>query len=91
MSPKHKIVITEHARKDLCSLGKVEAERIIKKLRFFESADNPLDYAEPLKVPFLGKYRFRVGEYRIMFMIEPSGTIAVLFILNIKHRKDVYR
>ena len=91
MSIKYKVVVTEQAKQDLCSLENVIVGRITKKLRYFESVVNPLSYAEPLKTPFQGQYRFRVGEYRIFFKVEPSGIITILLILNIKHRKDCYR
>jgi len=91
MSFKYRIVITEHAKNDLHSLEKDIASRIIKKLRYFESNENPLKYAEPLKAPFQGKYRFRIGEYRVIFILEPYGRITILFVLNIRHRRDVYK
>ncbi|MDO8493293.1 MAG: type II toxin-antitoxin system RelE/ParE family toxin [bacterium] len=88
---KYILQTTDRARKDLASLDFPIQKMIAKKIDFYLSVPNPLEFAEPLKVPFLGNYRFRVGEYRIMFKVEPSGVITILLILNIKHRKDSYR
>jgi mRNA interferase RelE/StbE len=39
-----------------------------------------------LKTPYDG-YRIRIGEYRILFVIEKN----LLTVYSIKHRKDAYR
>ncbi len=88
---RYVLQFTRHAIKDFAALNFALQKTISKKLDFYLAADDPMKYAEPLKAPFQGKYRFRVGEYRIMFVIEPSGFITILWILNIKHRKDAYR
>ncbi len=42
-----------------------------------------------LKGPYRGLYRFRVGDYRIIYSIEKDR--LVVFVLRIRHRKDAYR
>jgi mRNA interferase RelE/StbE len=44
---------------------------------------------KPLAGRYKGLYRFRVGEYRIVYSIEQKR--LVVFVLRIRHRKDVYR
>lgn len=44
---------------------------------------------KPLTGPYKGLYRFRVGEYRIVYSIEKDR--LVVLVLRIRHRKDVYR
>ena len=43
----------------------------------------------PLAGPYKGLYRFRVGEYRIVYSIEKDR--LVVFVLRIRLRTDVYR
>lgn len=62
--------------------------RIIGKLEFFLSQPNPLVYADILTNPKIGTYRFRVGDYRIVFDLERGNTIL---IVDVDHRKDIYR
>lgn len=62
-------------------------QRILKKLKFYSSQGNPLGFAEKLKDWRFGEYRFRIGDYRILFDIENSKII----ILKVGHRKDVYK
>lgn len=61
--------------------------RIIEKLDFFCAQDDPVDFAESLTRSDLGQYRFRIGDYRVSFDVENE----ILVILDIDHRKDIYR
>jgi mRNA interferase RelE/StbE len=44
---------------------------------------------KPLKGPYQGFYRYRIGDYRIVYSIEEDRLI--IFVLRIRHRRDVYR
>ena len=59
--------------------------RLESKLKFY--ASDPLRYAVKLSDPKIGEYRFRVGDYRVVFDISEE----TIFILEVGHRKDVYR
>jgi len=83
--------ITRSAQDDLAYLGKRTAARIIDKLDFFASADTPLHFAKKLKNFECGSYRFRIGDYRAIFDVDSRGAIHILMILQIQHRKDVYK
>ena len=62
-------------------------KRIDEKLRFYILQKNPLQFVEPLKDSRFGNWRFRIGDYRILFDVEEDKII----ILKVGHRKDVYR
>lgn len=62
-------------------------KRIFAKLDYFMSLSNPLEYAEPIADPALGQYRFRVGDYRVIFDVEGD----LFKILTVGDRKDIYR
>lgn len=87
----YKIVVTEKALSDLQKLDKGVVSRILRKLKYFENSKEPLRFAVKLKDSSLGDYRFRVGEYRILFDLNEADKITVLAILAIKHRKDIYK
>lgn len=84
------VVYSAQARLDLKHLPNTIAQRIIRKVYFFSQQTNPLTFAKPLRDFALGQYRFRVGDYRILFDSDKTGTVTVLLILRIKHRKEVY-
>jgi len=46
-----------------------------------------LDFAEPIADPTLGKYRFRIGDFRVIFDVE--GDLYKILIVG--DRKDIYR
>jgi mRNA interferase RelE/StbE len=53
--------------------------------------DNPFfgPNIKKLKGKYKGVYRFRIGDYRLLYKIEEKKVIV--FIFDIEHRKDVYR
>jgi mRNA interferase RelE/StbE len=81
----YRLVITDEARKQIEKLDKVIKKRIAKKLPVFMG--NPLDFAKPLVNFDAGQYRFRVGDYRIIFDIHDDR----LEILKVMHRREVYK
>ncbi len=62
-------------------------KQIDQKLNFYLAQPNPLHFADKLRDSRLGSFRFRVGDYRILFDIQDD----VITILKIGHRKDVYK
>lgn len=75
------------ALRDLKRLPKILQKRIVKKLDFYTKTANPLNFAEPLKDKAFGEYRFRVGDYRIIFDVADNKIV----VLTLGHRKDIYK
>ena len=84
------VFYTDRARKDLKQLNLQLAQRIIKKVHFFSQQTNPVQFAKPLHNFALGQYRFRVGDYRVIFDIDKRQVVHILMVLRVKHRKEVY-
>lgn len=85
---KYQVVFKPTALKDLKKLPKTLQKRIKEKLEFYLTKAEPLDYAVPLVGDKKsGEYRFRVGDYRIVFD-KRNNTLVILYI---EHRRDVYR
>lgn len=61
--------------------------KIIKKLEYFLSTGYPLTYASHLTNYAIGQYRFRIGDYRVIFDVEEE----IIIILALGHRKDIYK
>lgn len=81
----YRIDYKESIKKDLKRLDNPTAKKLIDKLESVLS-QNP-DIGEPLKEPFKGLFRYRIGDYRIIYA---KGKDFVL-ILRIRHRKEVYQ
>jgi len=75
------------ALRDFRRLPKGVQKRIINKLDFYTKTVNPFQFAEAIKDKKLGEYRFRIGDYRVIFDTVKESII----ILSIGHRKDIYQ
>lgn len=85
----YRLVLSGEARQDLRSLEKTVQRRIVKKLLYFLHSADPLSFAKPLVGKFKGLFRFRVGDYRVVFRVS-GGEIKILFVIRIEHRREVY-
>lgn len=85
--PKYRIELVRSVQKDVHKLDVQIARRIEKKLNYFVASKKPLSFAEALSKPGDADYRWRVGDYRILFDVK-DGLIT---IVRIQHRREVYR
>lgn len=74
-------------KEDIPALPK-KAKDTIKKAIEERLMLDPIGFGKPLRYSLKGHRRLRVGDYRIVYRIEPD-TNTVL-IVAIKHRKDIY-
>ncbi len=79
-----KIVFTERAIKDLYKLDKQCQIRIAQKLK--EYSISPFEHLIKLTNPIIGTYRFRIGDYRVIFDIVENSIV----VLRLGHRKSIY-
>jgi mRNA interferase RelE/StbE len=82
---KYRLVYTRRAEKDIKKLDP-SVKRVIGK-SLLKLQDNPAQYSEKLTDPRIGTYRFRIGDYRVIFDIEDKDVV----ILRVGHRRDIYR
>ena len=87
---RYKIIWTEDAIADLTYLSPELSYRISLKVAWIGAQSNPFYFAKKLTNAKVGTYRFRVGEYRVLFDVGSSGLISILHILRVKHRRDAY-
>lgn len=82
---------TDRAKKDLLSLDKHIANRIVAKIKEYSETPDPLACAKALSGNLSGRFRYRVGDYRVIFVVDAAGAVTVLSIITIRHRKEAYR
>ncbi len=82
---KYRLVYTKRVLKDIGKLDPVVKKQISSKILLL--AKNPLKNAKKLIDFRLGQYRWRIGNYRIIFDIEGSDIV----VLRIRHRKEIYK
>ena len=79
------IVFSEKASKEFKKLDKQLQKRIGEKLLEYAASEN-LSEAKKLTNSNLGQWRYRIGDYRVIF--DLSG--KEIQVLKIAHRSEVY-
>jgi mRNA interferase RelE/StbE len=82
-----KLAYKKRAVKDIKAVSPELKERLKYKLEWFASQPDPLSFAEPLTKPADAQYRYRVGNYRVLFDVDHDTII----VLRVQHRREVYR
>lgn len=82
---KYKVVFTKRAAKDINDLESKVKERIKDAIARY--SEDPLSYAMRMVDSSLGTYRFRIGDYRVIFDLEGDEIV----ILRVGHRREIYR
>ena len=80
-----RLIYTRRAVKDIGKFDQSVKMRIGKALLRF--AADPLKYSKRLTNPTLGTFRFRIGDYRVIFDLIDDRII----ILRVGHRSDIYK
>ena len=82
---KYRLGYTRRAERDIKKLESDTKDRIGKTLLRYN--EEPLKFAEKLSDPILGEYRFRIGDYRVIFDIEGNEIV----VLRVGHRREIYK
>lgn len=88
----YKVVYTRLSQKDLDRLDPSIVRRILKKVDESSKRTEPLEFAKKLTGFVIDTYRFRVGDYRVVFRLDPQNQqLVILVVLRVRHRKKVYK
>lgn len=75
-------------KQDIPALPK-SAKTVIKRAIEQRLMIDPIGFGKPLRYSLKGHRRLRVGDYRIVYRIEPEQQRVI--IIAIQHRRDVYK
>jgi len=78
----------EESLKDLKKFDRKIAKKIVEKVKNYLTQD-PIELGTPLKGNLKGFYRYRIGEYKIIYVLDRPEKKVI--ILNVKHRKEIYK
>ena len=81
------VFYTQKSAKQLKIFSHSIQKRIVEKMRFYASQNDPLKFAEHLSDRREGEFRFRVGDYRLIFDVRAN----VIYVLKIDRRDKVYK
>ncbi|MHB1661408.1 MAG: type II toxin-antitoxin system RelE family toxin [bacterium] len=83
----YKIVWHKAALDDLKRLDISAGQKVFEKVETYLAQD-PIGLGKPLKQNLAGMFRYRYGDYRIIYIVNiPEKSMA---ILEVGHRKEIY-
>ena len=83
----YKVVYLDSVEEDLKKLDKAIARKVLTRIETYLACD-PKELGKPLKGEFQGYWRYRWGDYRVIYKI--SVREILITVLRISNRKDVY-
>lgn len=84
----YRVRLTKRAAKFYRSADTALAKRLARAFETLEQNPHQHPNIKALKGELAGRYRYRVGDYRVVYRIDDNA--AEVTILLIKHRQDVY-
>jgi mRNA interferase RelE/StbE len=83
----YKVVYLDQVEEDLKRLDKTTVKKILTRVETYLAKD-PKGLGKPLKGDFQGYWRYRWGDYRVIYKISEREILII--ILRISHRKEAY-
>ncbi len=84
----YKVLLHPDVKKVYAKADKPLAKKIAKGLQQLEQEPRLHPNIKPLKGEYSGLFRYRIGDYRIIYSIEDE--IVQVFVIAIAHRSQVY-
>jgi mRNA interferase RelE/StbE len=84
------VELLEDAFKTLKQMDATTRNRIRRFIREqLQGTDNPRERGKALTGRYAGKWRYRVGDYRLICQLQDAR--LVVLVVEIGHRSDVYK
>lgn len=83
----YKVVYLDSLEEDLKKIDKTTVKKILARIETYLAQD-PKELGKPLKGEFQGYWRYRWGDYRVIYRIAEREIL--ILVLRISNRKDVY-
>ncbi|MFZ3135988.1 MAG: type II toxin-antitoxin system RelE/ParE family toxin [Thermodesulfovibrionales bacterium] len=81
-----KVEWTKDALDDLEKIDNSIVKRILNKISWFSDHFNSI-IPEPLSGDLSGSYKFRIGDWRVIYTTETG----VIVIQSVGHRREIYK
>ncbi len=86
----YRVLFTKQALSALKKLDRSVSRTILAWIRKnLDGCDNPRSHGKALRGELSGQWRYRVGDYRLLCLIEDDE--IVVLVLRIGHRREIYR
>lgn len=84
----YNVRILENASRDLARMDKPVARRIVERVNWLSENLNQIR-PEALRGDLIGFYKFRIGNYRVIYEIIHEEKTIVIHAIG--HRREIYR
>ncbi len=84
----YEVVLSAQAQKIYASADQALAKKLARCFEQLEQSPRYHPNIKPLKGDFAGYYRYRIGDYRVIYLVDDE-TNQVL-VNTIAHRREVY-
>jgi len=84
----YSVEFTLQSEGDLARLDKTIAQHIADKINWLSQNIESI-IPTPLKGQFKGKYKLRVGDWRVIYSFNHSPQIITIYA--VRHRREVYK
>ena len=85
----YEVLLHPDAQKVYANAPKSLAKKIARCLQQLEQNPRSHPNIKALKGDLAGYYRYRIGDYRVVYSIEDQ--VIQVFVVVIAHRSDVYK
>ena len=84
----YEVRLSEDAEKIFAKCNQALAKKLARCFKNLENTPRSHPNIKPLKGSYAGYYRYRVGDYRVVYSIEDE--LVVVNVILIAHRSKVY-
>ncbi|MGJ5675668.1 MAG: type II toxin-antitoxin system RelE family toxin [Nostochopsis sp.] len=84
----YEVVLSTEAQEVYASADQALAKKIAKCFEYLEKNPRFHPNIKALKGDFIGYYRYRIGDYRVIYQVDDDSNQVM--ITTIVHRRDAY-
>lgn len=87
--PSYRIELTDQAERALKRIAQSEPALYVRLSQAIDGLESDPFQGKPLKGELKGRYSYRVGSYRILYVIHRHHLLVV--VVDVGHRREIYR
>lgn len=84
----YRVLLTRKAEKFYSSADRPLAQKIARCLKVLEQTPRSHPNIKPLKQNLAGRYRYRIGDYRVIYQIDDENSQVIVSLII--HRRQAY-
>ena len=90
MSKKYEVRLEKSAQKSLKKMDQNDAKIIMAWIsKNLVDCEDPYSHGKALQGDLKGKWRYRVGNYRLIAHIDSNNVIILVLVIG--HRREIYK